>query len=25
MVPWFEGELAERLRFLFDNPEVNLG
>jgi len=25
MVPWYKGELAERLQFLFDNPEVNLG
>jgi hypothetical protein len=25
MVEWYEGELAERLQFLFDNPEVNLG
>lgn len=25
MVQWYDGELAKRLQFLFDNPEVNLG
>ena len=25
MVSWFDGELRERLQFLFDNPEENLG
>ncbi len=25
MVQWYEGELADRLKFRFDNPEVTLG
>lgn len=25
MVQWYDGELEERLQFLFDNPEENLG
>lgn len=25
MVQWYEGELADRLQWLFDNPEENLG
>jgi hypothetical protein len=25
MVEWFDGVLRERLQFIFDHPETNLG